>query len=110
MTDKTRLGSAAYQETQTELITAWEPYLKKNGRGSSVVITDKFTTLLHKGIPDRMRGQLWLACSGGLRKLEANPGFYSDLLLRTAEMPPNESVTVIDRVRLVRVCFRGWPI
>lgn len=60
-----------------------------------MVVTDTFGELVKSGIPDIHRRWVWSFCSGGLRKLEANPGVYWDLV---AKAPVAQSRYILDEI------------
>ncbi|KAG1658615.1 TBC1 domain family member 9 [Nymphon striatum] len=56
---------------------SWMSHFKKFGRGVSMYRTDKTFYLVSKGIPDTLRGELWMLFSGAILEMETHPGYYS---------------------------------
>ncbi|CAG0921266.1 unnamed protein product, partial [Notodromas monacha] len=54
----------------------WTTHFAHYGRGVSMYRAYELRTLVSKGIPDRLRGELWLVFSGALNDLVSQPGEY----------------------------------
>lgn len=77
--DTARLQAKEYADLQAEWLSRWVKYTMDHGTGSNMVVTDAFSELVKTGVPDVYRRWVWSFCSGGMRKLEANPGRYKEL-------------------------------
>lgn len=96
--DQTRMASAEYQKREESIKSAWDHYFEQHGFGSSMILQDDFHALVKEtGVPDCYRGFLWAFTSGALRKLEANPGYYQDVLEKSKEKPVTEAMNEIDK-------------
>ncbi|KAM7541223.1 hypothetical protein Aperf_G00000042162 [Anoplocephala perfoliata] len=75
-----------YTNTQLEAkkISLWEQYFSTYGKDRSMYIVDELEKLVLKGLPQRLRGRLWLLLSGAQNDLYANPGYYEDLVRQTS--------------------------
>ncbi len=68
--------------------------------------TAELHRLLLEGLPDAVRGQMWLALSGALCELSFNCGYYG-ALLRKARGKCNFALDEIER-DLHRYASIGW--
>eukprot|EP01126_Amoeba_proteus_P063944 TRINITY_DN8888_c0_g1_i2.p1 TRINITY_DN8888_c0_g1~~TRINITY_DN8888_c0_g1_i2.p1 ORF type:complete len:952 (+),score=232.86 TRINITY_DN8888_c0_g1_i2:49-2904(+) len=81
--DKEHISSTQYYITERDQIKKWREYFDEFGQLMDPIVTDKFAQiLLEDGIPDTYRGRLWQLCSGSRHKMEANFGYYLDILSR----------------------------
>ncbi|XP_061778897.1 TBC1 domain family member 9 isoform X2 [Nerophis lumbriciformis] len=62
---------------------AWKNHFTEYGQGVCMYRTDKTKELVLKGIPEAMRGELWLLFSGAINEMATNPGYYEDLVERS---------------------------
>jgi TBC1 domain family member 8/9 len=62
-----------------------------------MVVTDAFANLVKQGVPDVHRRWVWAFSSGGIRKMEANPGKYRDILASVAAKQTRSVLEEIDR-------------
>ncbi|KAJ4933415.1 hypothetical protein JOQ06_030246 [Pogonophryne albipinna] len=53
------------------------------GRGVTMFRTDKTQRLVAMGIPESLRGELWMTLSDTSSELEAHPGYYSGLVQKS---------------------------
>ncbi|XP_052004427.1 TBC1 domain family member 8-like [Xyrauchen texanus] len=60
----------------------WEDHFAEFGRGVHMFRTDKIGKLVTLGIPESLRGELWLNFSDACSSLAAHPNYYADLLER----------------------------
>jgi hypothetical protein len=96
--DKNRTETAEYQQREASIKAAWDHYFEQNGFGSSMIVGEDFDSLVKEtAVPDCYRGFLWAFTSGALRKLEANPGYYQDVLEKSKEKPTTEAMNEIDK-------------
>uniref|UniRef100_A0A8C8MD38 TBC1 domain family member 9 n=1 Tax=Oncorhynchus tshawytscha TaxID=74940 RepID=A0A8C8MD38_ONCTS len=56
---------------------AWKNHITEYGQGVCMYRTEKTKDLVLKGIPENMRGELWLLFSG---EMATHPGYYEDLV------------------------------
>ncbi|KAI1320182.1 hypothetical protein EDD11_001786 [Mortierella claussenii] len=58
----------------------WLQYFKDNGRNLTMAKVATFPKLIRVGLPNKLRGEIWEACSGSLYLRSMNPGEYTKLL------------------------------
>lgn len=58
----------------------WEEHMSKYGRGISMFRTNEVTELICKGIPNKLRSEVWMLMSGAIHERLANPGYYASLV------------------------------
>ncbi|KAG9071125.1 hypothetical protein KI688_008668 [Linnemannia hyalina] len=58
----------------------WLQYFKDNGRNLTMNKAATFPKLIRVGLPNKLRGEVWEACSGSLYLRAMNPGEYAKLL------------------------------
>uniref|UniRef100_A0A3Q2FFE6 TBC1 domain family member 9 n=2 Tax=Cyprinodon variegatus TaxID=28743 RepID=A0A3Q2FFE6_CYPVA len=59
---------------------AWKNHFTEYGEGVCMYRTEKTKELVLKGIPESMRGELWLLFSGAINEMATHPGYYEDLV------------------------------
>ncbi|XP_013908692.1 PREDICTED: TBC1 domain family member 9B isoform X1 [Thamnophis sirtalis] len=59
---------------------SWNIHFFEYGRGMCMYRTAKTRELVQKGIPESLRGELWLLFSGAWNEMATHPGYYSDLV------------------------------
>lgn len=59
---------------------AWKNHFTEYGQGVCMYRTEKTKELVLKGIPENMRGDLWLLFSGAINEMATHPGYYEDLV------------------------------
>ncbi|KAM5192782.1 TBC1 domain family member 9 isoform 1-T1 [Mantella aurantiaca] len=59
---------------------AWKVHFAEYGQGICMYRTQKTRDLVLKGIPERMRGELWLLFSGAINEMSTHPGYYEELV------------------------------
>ncbi|KAH6942668.1 hypothetical protein HPB50_009204 [Hyalomma asiaticum] len=64
------------QEAETQKEKQWEEHFAEYGRGLCTYRTSKAQELVLEGIPDSLRGELWMLYSGAIHELETHPGYY----------------------------------
>ncbi|KAL5111695.1 TBC1 domain family member 9 [Taenia crassiceps] len=62
----------------------WDRYFSIYGKGRSMYVVDELEELVLKGLPQKLRGRLWMLLSGAENDLRANPGCYEALVRQTA--------------------------
>ncbi|XP_051564340.1 TBC1 domain family member 8-like [Myxocyprinus asiaticus] len=60
----------------------WEDHFVEFGRGVHMFRTNKIGKLVALGIPESLRGELWLNFSDACSSLAAHPNYYADLVER----------------------------
>ncbi|XP_019736127.1 TBC1 domain family member 8 isoform X1 [Hippocampus comes] len=58
----------------------WEDHFAEFGRGVHMFRTDKVQRLIAAGIPESLRGELWMTFSDALSDLDSHPGYYAGLV------------------------------
>ncbi|XP_077135353.1 TBC1 domain family member 9 isoform X4 [Ranitomeya variabilis] len=59
---------------------AWKIHFAEYGQGICMYRTQKTRDLVLKGIPESMRGELWLLFSGAINEMATHPGYYEELV------------------------------
>ncbi|KAL1023763.1 hypothetical protein UPYG_G00045800 [Umbra pygmaea] len=59
---------------------AWKNHFTEYGQGVCMYRTEKTRDLVLQGIPEKMRGDLWLLFSGAVNEMATHPGYYEDLV------------------------------
>ncbi|KAG8453928.1 hypothetical protein GDO86_000524 [Hymenochirus boettgeri] len=59
---------------------AWKIHFTEYGQGVCMYRTEKTRDLVLKGIPEVMRGELWLLFSGAINEMATHPGYYEELV------------------------------
>ncbi|XP_078138654.1 TBC1 domain family member 9B-like, partial [Centroberyx gerrardi] len=72
------LGPKATKEKMKE--EAWNIHFFEFGRGVCMYRTSRTRELVLNGIPERLRGELWLLFSGAQNEMATHPGYYGDLV------------------------------
>ncbi|XP_076861909.1 TBC1 domain family member 9B isoform X2 [Brachyhypopomus gauderio] len=72
------LGPKATKEKMKE--ESWNIHFFEFGRGVCMYRTSKTRDLVLNGIPEILRGELWLLFSGALNEMAAYPGYYAELV------------------------------
>ncbi|KAI9283521.1 rab-GTPase-TBC domain-containing protein [Umbelopsis sp. AD052] len=58
----------------------WKQYLQANGRNLTMMHAANFPKLIRVGLPNRLRGEIWEACSGAMYLRFMNQGQFQNLL------------------------------
>uniref|UniRef100_A0A8C0AV22 TBC1 domain family member 9B n=1 Tax=Buteo japonicus TaxID=224669 RepID=A0A8C0AV22_9AVES len=72
------LGPKGAKEKMKE--ESWNIHFSEYGRGMCMYRTAKTRGLVQKGIPESLRGELWLLFSGAWNEMVTHPGYYADLV------------------------------
>ncbi|XP_064423030.1 TBC1 domain family member 9B isoform X2 [Latimeria chalumnae] len=72
------LGPKMAKERMKE--ESWNIHFFEYGRGVCMYRTAKTRELVLKGIPESLRGELWLLFSGAWNEMVTHPSYYSDLV------------------------------
>uniref|UniRef100_A0A8D0KIQ0 TBC1 domain family member 8B n=1 Tax=Salvator merianae TaxID=96440 RepID=A0A8D0KIQ0_SALMN len=59
---------------------SWNILFTECGRGVTMLRTRKTRDLIVRGIPEVLRGELWLLFSGAVNDMATNPGYYTELV------------------------------
>ncbi|KAG8448156.1 hypothetical protein GDO86_015303 [Hymenochirus boettgeri] len=59
---------------------SWKILFTECGHGVSMFRTKKTRNLVVKGIPETLKGELWLIFSGAINDMAANPGYYTEIV------------------------------
>uniref|UniRef100_A0A672GH57 TBC1 domain family, member 9 (with GRAM domain) n=1 Tax=Salarias fasciatus TaxID=181472 RepID=A0A672GH57_SALFA len=59
---------------------SWNIHFSEFGRGVCMYRTSRTRDLVLNGIPERLRGELWLLFSGAQNEMASHPGYYGDLV------------------------------
>ncbi|KAF8980526.1 hypothetical protein BGZ46_004067 [Entomortierella lignicola] len=81
----------------------WLQYFKDNGRNLTMIKVTTFPKLIRVGLPNKLRGEIWEACSGSLYLRSMNPGEYSRLL------KDNEGKTSLSLEEIEKDLTRSLP-
>nr|XP_039264646.1 TBC1 domain family member 9-like [Styela clava] len=58
----------------------WSIHYQEYGRGVCMYRTNKTRELVMKGIPDSIRGEIWMIYSGAINEMASHEGYYESLL------------------------------
>ncbi|XP_068933747.1 TBC1 domain family member 9B isoform X1 [Petaurus breviceps papuanus] len=72
------LGPKGAKEKMKE--ESWNIHFFEYGRGMCMYRTAKTRELVLKGIPESLRGELWLLFSGAWNEMVTHPGYYAELV------------------------------
>ncbi|XP_047441036.1 TBC1 domain family member 9B isoform X2 [Mugil cephalus] len=72
------LGPKAMKEKMKE--EAWNIHFSEFGRGVCMYRTSRTRELVLNGIPESLRGELWLLFSGAQNEMASHPGYYGELV------------------------------
>ncbi|KAI1898593.1 hypothetical protein AGOR_G00073990 [Albula goreensis] len=72
------LGPKAAKEKMKE--ESWNIHFFEFGRGVCMYRTSKTRELVLNGIPENLRGELWLLFSGAQNEMATHPGYYGELV------------------------------
>lgn len=72
------LGVKGAKEKMKE--ESWDIHFFEYGRGMCMYRTAKTRELVLKGIPESLRGELWLLFSGAWNEMVTHPGYYAELV------------------------------
>ncbi|KAF7258896.1 hypothetical protein EG68_03839 [Paragonimus skrjabini miyazakii] len=83
-------------EAEAARMASWADYFSLYGAGMTMYRTDSLRNLVLNGLPEKLRGRLWMTLSGAENELCVNPGYY-DRLVRQTEGRVNFVVEEIER-------------
>ncbi|KYO32840.1 hypothetical protein Y1Q_0009418 [Alligator mississippiensis] len=90
--DAENLDSKMLKEKMKE--QSWNILFVECGRGVSTFRTKKTRDLVVRGIPETLRGELWLLFSGAVNDMATNPGYYTEVV----EMSIGTSTLATDEI------------
>ncbi|XP_029314418.1 TBC1 domain family member 8 isoform X2 [Cottoperca gobio] len=61
----------------------WDAHFSEFGRGVHMFRTDKIQRLVAMGIPESLRGELWMTLSDASSELESHQGYYSSMVQKS---------------------------
>ncbi|KAF7989163.1 hypothetical protein HCN44_007473 [Aphidius gifuensis] len=67
-------------EKQKLKLKKWDNHFNEYGRGVSMYRTTETSKLIIQGIPQILRGELWLTYSGAINDMSMNSGYYKKLV------------------------------
>uniref|UniRef100_A0A665TYY5 TBC1 domain family, member 9 (with GRAM domain) n=1 Tax=Echeneis naucrates TaxID=173247 RepID=A0A665TYY5_ECHNA len=73
-------SSAPSSSTEKMKEEGWSLHFSEFGRGVCMYRTSRTRELVLNGIPERLRGELWLLFSGAQNEMATHPGYYGDLV------------------------------
>uniref|UniRef100_A0A3Q4FZQ5 TBC1 domain family member 9B n=1 Tax=Neolamprologus brichardi TaxID=32507 RepID=A0A3Q4FZQ5_NEOBR len=75
-------GSESLQKAHPEKMKeeSWNIHFLEFGRGVCMYRTSRTRELVLNGIPERLRGELWLLFSGAQNEMATHPGYYGELV------------------------------
>ncbi|XP_053086399.1 TBC1 domain family member 8B isoform X2 [Pangasianodon hypophthalmus] len=59
---------------------SWQIHFAEYGRGSAMFRTRKTRELVARGLPETLRGELWMLFSGAVNEMATHPGYYASLV------------------------------
>ncbi|XP_062342298.1 TBC1 domain family member 8B isoform X1 [Osmerus eperlanus] len=59
---------------------SWNIHFSEYGRGTSMFCTKKTRNLIVRGVPESLRGELWMLFSGAVNDMATHPGHYTELV------------------------------
>uniref|UniRef100_A0A096LYZ6 TBC1 domain family member 8B n=1 Tax=Poecilia formosa TaxID=48698 RepID=A0A096LYZ6_POEFO len=59
---------------------SWNIHFSEYGRGTSMFFTKKTRDLIVRGVPESLRGELWMLFSGAVNDMATHPGCYTELV------------------------------
>lgn len=71
----------------TAKISLWSIHYAEYGMGIPTYRTSKARELVLKGIPDKLRGELWMLYSGACNEMETKRGYYPYLVAKSQSLP-----------------------
>uniref|UniRef100_A0A1A7XAR1 TBC1 domain family member 8B n=2 Tax=Iconisemion striatum TaxID=60296 RepID=A0A1A7XAR1_9TELE len=73
-------GNKTMEAVKTRL---WEDHFSEFGRGVHMFRTEKIQKLVAMGIPESLRGELWMTFSDASSELESHQGYYAGLVQKS---------------------------
>ncbi|CAN9498502.1 unnamed protein product [Ophioblennius macclurei] len=76
-------GAGAGKSMEAMKERLWEEHFSEFGRGVHMFRTEKIQRLAAMGVPESLRGEMWMTFSGASSELEAHQGYYSSLVQKS---------------------------
>ncbi|XP_044071734.1 TBC1 domain family member 8 isoform X2 [Siniperca chuatsi] len=76
-------GTNSNKSMEQEKERLWEDHFSEFGRGVHMFRTDKIQKLVAMGIPESLRGELWMTLSDASSELESHQGYYTSLVQKS---------------------------
>uniref|UniRef100_UPI0037E964D2 TBC1 domain family member 8 n=1 Tax=Semicossyphus pulcher TaxID=241346 RepID=UPI0037E964D2 len=73
-------GNKSMEQVKERL---WEDHFQEFGRGVHMFRTEKIQRLIAMGIPESLRGELWMTLSDASSELESHQGYYTGLVKKS---------------------------
>lgn len=73
-------GNKSMEQVKERL---WEDHFSEFGRGVHMFRTDKIQRLVAMGIPESLRGELWMTFSDASSELESHQGYYASMVQKS---------------------------
>ncbi|KAE8299723.1 TBC1 domain family member 8 AD 3 Vascular Rab-GAP/TBC-containing protein [Larimichthys crocea] len=73
-------GNKSMEQVKERL---WEDHFLEFGRGVHMFRTEKIQRLVAMGIPESLRGELWMTLSDASSELESHQGYYTNLVQKS---------------------------
>ncbi|XP_029981542.1 TBC1 domain family member 8 isoform X1 [Sphaeramia orbicularis] len=73
-------GSKSMEQVKERL---WDDHFAEFGRGVHMFRTEKIQRLVAMGIPESLRGELWMTLSDASSELESHEGYYSSMVQKS---------------------------
>uniref|UniRef100_A0A8C2F790 TBC1 domain family member 8B n=1 Tax=Cyprinus carpio TaxID=7962 RepID=A0A8C2F790_CYPCA len=73
-----QINSTLLKERMKE--QSWQIHFAEYGRGTGMFCTKKTRDLIVRGVPETLRGELWMLFSGAVHDMASHPGYYGRLL------------------------------
>uniref|UniRef100_A0A8C6P6R1 TBC1 domain family member 8B n=1 Tax=Nothobranchius furzeri TaxID=105023 RepID=A0A8C6P6R1_NOTFU len=68
------------QSSDASCEQSWNIHFSEYGRGTSMFFTRKTRDLIVRGVPESLRGELWMLFSGAVNDMATHPGYYTELV------------------------------
>ncbi|XP_028991899.1 TBC1 domain family member 8 [Betta splendens] len=78
-----RPGNDGDKSLETAKERLWEEHFSEFGRGVHMFRTEKIQRLVAMGIPESLRGELWMTFSDATSELESHQGYYTSLVQKS---------------------------
>ncbi|XP_061558061.1 TBC1 domain family member 8B isoform X1 [Phycodurus eques] len=59
---------------------SWNIHFSEYGRGTCMFFTRKTRDMIVRGVPEALRGELWMLFSGAVNDMATHPGYYTELV------------------------------
>ncbi|XP_033842942.1 TBC1 domain family member 8 [Periophthalmus magnuspinnatus] len=76
-------GNNSNKSTEKVKERLWEDHFEEFGRGVHMFRTEKIQRLVAMGVPESLRGELWVTLSDACSELESHEGYYSSMVQKS---------------------------